>query len=40
VAQPRTDHRGSAAYKRHMVATFTARLLGACAAPAHAGRAA
>ncbi len=28
VAQPRTDHRGSAAYKRHMVHTFTARILG------------
>jgi carbon-monoxide dehydrogenase medium subunit len=28
-AQPRTDHRGSAAYKRHVVSTFVARLLGA-----------
>jgi carbon-monoxide dehydrogenase medium subunit len=26
-ARPRTDHRGSAEYKRHMVATFVARLL-------------
>ena len=26
-AQPRGDHRGSAAYKRHMVRTFVARLL-------------
>ena len=24
-AQPRTDHRGSAAYKRHVVATFVRR---------------
>ncbi len=29
-AQPRSDHRGSAAYKRHMVRTFTARILGGC----------
>jgi carbon-monoxide dehydrogenase medium subunit len=28
-AQPRTDHRGSAAYKRHVVRTFVQRLLGA-----------
>jgi carbon-monoxide dehydrogenase medium subunit len=27
-AQPRSDHRGSAEYKRHMVRTFTARILG------------
>jgi aerobic carbon-monoxide dehydrogenase medium subunit len=27
-ARPRTDHRGSAEYKRHMVRTFVARLLG------------
>jgi carbon-monoxide dehydrogenase medium subunit len=27
-AQPRTDHRGSAAYKRHVVSTFVTRLLG------------
>jgi carbon-monoxide dehydrogenase medium subunit len=27
-AQPKTDHRGSAAYKRHMVHTFVTRLLG------------
>jgi carbon-monoxide dehydrogenase medium subunit len=26
-AQPRTDHRGSAAYKRHIVHTFVARIL-------------
>jgi carbon-monoxide dehydrogenase medium subunit len=26
-ARPRTDHRGSAEYKRHMVATFVVRLL-------------
>ena len=26
-AQPRSDHRGSAAYKRHMVRTFTERIL-------------
>jgi carbon-monoxide dehydrogenase medium subunit len=28
-AQPRTDHRGSAAYKRHVVSTFVTRALGA-----------
>jgi carbon-monoxide dehydrogenase medium subunit len=28
VAEPRSDHRGSAAYKRHMVRTFVSRLLG------------
>ena len=27
VAQPRTDHRGSAEYKRHMVRTFVVRIL-------------
>ncbi|MGH3404664.1 MAG: FAD binding domain-containing protein [Streptosporangiaceae bacterium] len=27
-AQPKTDHRGSAEYKRHMVHTFVARILG------------
>jgi aerobic carbon-monoxide dehydrogenase medium subunit len=27
-AQPKTDHRGTAAYKRHMVSTFVTRLLG------------
>jgi carbon-monoxide dehydrogenase medium subunit len=27
-AKPRTDHRGSAEYKRHMVATFVERILG------------
>ena len=26
-ARPRTDHRGTAAYKRHIVSTFTARIL-------------
>jgi len=26
-AQPRTDHRGSAEYKRHIVATFVERIL-------------
>ena len=26
-ARPRTDHRGSAEYKRHMVRTFVKRLL-------------
>jgi carbon-monoxide dehydrogenase medium subunit len=26
-AQPRTDHRGSAAFKRHIVRTFVVRLL-------------
>jgi carbon-monoxide dehydrogenase medium subunit len=26
-AQPKTDHRGSAAYKRHMVSTFVTRIL-------------
>ena len=31
-AQPRTDHRGSAEYKRHMVRTFVTRLLGRIAA--------
>lgn len=31
VAQPKTDHRGSAEYKRHMVRTFAARLLGGAA---------
>jgi carbon-monoxide dehydrogenase medium subunit len=37
-ARPKTDHRGSAEYKRHMVATFVRRIAGG-AAPA-AGRAA
>jgi carbon-monoxide dehydrogenase medium subunit len=27
-AQPRTDHRGSAEYKRHMVRVFVTRILG------------
>jgi carbon-monoxide dehydrogenase medium subunit len=31
-AHPRSDHRGSAAYKRQVVATFVARLLGASSA--------
>ena len=26
-AKPRTDHRGSAEYKRHIVATFVKRIL-------------
>ena len=33
-AQPRTDHRGSAEYKRHMVRTFVARILTRANAPA------
>jgi len=33
-ARPRTDHRGSAAYKRHMVRTFALRLLSRNDAPA------
>ena len=38
-ARPRTDHRGSAEYKRHMVHTFTKRLLSrADAAPDRAER--
>jgi carbon-monoxide dehydrogenase medium subunit len=44
-ARPKTDHRGSAEYKRHMVATFVTRLLSrsepdASAAPGTAGKAA
>jgi carbon-monoxide dehydrogenase medium subunit len=40
-ARPRTDHRGSADYKRHMVRTFVLRLLARdSAAPAGAERAA
>jgi aerobic carbon-monoxide dehydrogenase medium subunit len=31
-ARPKTDHRGSAEYKRHMVRTFVARILGGPAA--------
>jgi len=31
-ARPRTDHRGSAEYKRHMVATFVERILSRCSA--------
>ena len=27
ISQPRSDHRGSEAYKRHMVATFVTRIL-------------
>ena len=27
VSRPRTDHRGSAAYKRHIIATFVTRIL-------------
>ncbi len=33
-AQPRTDHRGSAEYKRHMVQTFVTRLLSRGSEPA------
>ena len=33
VARPRTDHRGSADYKRHMVHTFVTRLLGRAGGP-------
>src|SRR5579863_4318463 len=33
-ARPRTDHRGSAEYKRHMVRTFVVRLLSPAGAPA------
>ena len=33
-ARPRTDHRGSAEYKRHMVHTFVVRLLSRTDAPA------
>jgi len=36
VARPRTDHRGSADYKRHVVATFVRRILSAERAPAGA----
>jgi len=44
-ARPKTDHRGSAEYKRHMVRTFVARLLSrtgldASAAPGTPGKAA
>jgi len=31
-ARPRTDHRGSAEYRRHMVATFVERILSRCSA--------
>jgi carbon-monoxide dehydrogenase medium subunit len=37
VAQPKTDHRGSAEYKRHMVSVFVKRLLGGAAPRAAAG---
>jgi len=33
VARPRTDHRGSAEYKRHMVRTFVQRILSRAEAP-------
>ena len=36
-ARPRTDHRGSAEYKRHMVRTFVARILTQAAGPDAAG---
>jgi aerobic carbon-monoxide dehydrogenase medium subunit len=32
-SQPRSDHRGSASYKRHIVRTFTARLLSGLSEP-------
>ena len=35
VAQPRTDHRGTAEYKRHLVRVFVSRLLGGTTAAAH-----
>ena len=34
-AQPRTDHRGTAEYKRHLVRVFVSRLLGGTTAAAH-----
>jgi carbon-monoxide dehydrogenase medium subunit len=34
-AQPRTDHRGTAEYKRHLVRVFVSRLLGGTPAAAH-----
>jgi carbon-monoxide dehydrogenase medium subunit len=37
-SRPRTDHRGSAVYKRHMVHTFVTRLLERAAAGPEAGR--
>jgi carbon-monoxide dehydrogenase medium subunit len=37
-SRPRTDHRGSADYKRHMVHTFVTRLLERAAAGPEAGR--
>jgi carbon-monoxide dehydrogenase medium subunit len=39
-ARPRTDHRGSAEYKRHMVRTFVLRLLSSGSAAETAERAA
>ena len=33
-AQPRTDHRGSAEYKRQLVRVFVTRLLGGTVIPA------
>lgn len=36
-AQPRTDHRGSAEYKRHMVRVFVTRLLGGAGPAASTG---
>ena len=32
VARPRTDHRGTAEYKRHLVRVFVTRILGGTAA--------
>jgi aerobic carbon-monoxide dehydrogenase medium subunit len=39
-AQPRTDHRGSASYKRHIVRTFVERILTRVAEPRETERAA
>jgi carbon-monoxide dehydrogenase medium subunit len=38
-ARPKTDHRGSAEYKRHIVATFVTRILSAAAPGPQAGHA-
>ena len=37
-SRPRTDHRGSADYKRHMVHTFVTRILQRAVAGPEAGR--
>jgi carbon-monoxide dehydrogenase medium subunit len=36
-AQPKSDHRGSATYKRHMVRTFVVRILGRIEGAGHQG---